>query len=312
MMRLPLSSIGLACAASLLGAAALYAQIPIVPTAFPPPASAGASFTGVGNVLSGAKMHWGSIAYSAASRGSNMYICDAGTGGTCKDIASDATTGIVSSTQTVGSIGACGTGGNQCYVQYAYDDSGANYCSSAACTLVSSGATRPFFVVNASGSVPSVACTGAGAMLRTGGTDIAAPNTTLASANYTSTPGSAATAVGGNGDGTGYHNIGGVSAFAWYGALKDGPGTASINTFYSLIGISASGNGSISRNGSTTTGGPNGTFHSAFALCNMVSGGGPGSFPLDGQILEAAIYGVDGTTSIAALTSAMRANGGGY
>jgi hypothetical protein len=101
----------------------------------------------------GVQGHYGSVAFSAASRGSNMYnICDASSVGTCKDIASDATTGLVSSTQGVGTIATCGTGGNQCYVEKAYDDSGAGH------DMASLGAARPAFQTSAIGSLPGVGC----------------------------------------------------------------------------------------------------------------------------------------------------------
>ncbi len=274
------------------------------------------SFTGIGDTQSGAKGHWGSIAYSAATRGSNAYnICDNATPGlgTCKDIKTDATTGLVSSTQTVGSIGACGTGGNQCYIQTVYDDSGASFCTSAACDLGSVTA-RPKFVVNAFGTLPAIGCFA--------GTEhvinVALPNPVsgamalLMTANFNAISSDTLPFVVGGvfTNGAIFDLKSGGGSTTQYMRALTGPSAAvlSTGTNYVLIGSDdGAGAGHTAVNGADTSGSA-GTANATGSSITMCANG-VGANP-DGQIPEAAFYNANTFSNLAALYADMHTNAG--
>ncbi len=284
---------------------------------WPGPGTVGASsFTGIGDVsATGIIAHGGSIAFKSSTRGANMLrICDAITAGTCKNIATDASTGLVSSTQTVGSIGACGTGGNQCYTDTTDDDSGANACTgSAPCDAPIVGSLRPMFVPNGVGTIPTIRCSTAGAGFETTLSVASAPvpNTFIASVSIPATPPPTGYYLGyGSGVGARLANDGATSGkvFIYAGSIMYSSAALAANTFTALIGvIPASGNGTIDINGTTTSTGSAGTTASSgkISICNLA-----GAVITDMDILEWAVYGSDQTANLAALTSAMRANGG--
>jgi hypothetical protein len=216
------------------------------------------SFTGIGDVsATGIQGHYGSVAFSAASRGSNMYqICDViaygCSGGTTKDIKTDATTGLVSSTQGVGTIATCGTGGNQCYISQAYDDSGNGF------TANSFGNNNPLFVVNAIGTLPAMGCVAdnstrlyANAFTRTAG-----PNYTIFTYNSTSTPGSASYATSYETTvNTFFNSSGTILGYQRGGPFFTASVTISAATTYALIeGDDGAAAGHIFVNGTDHTG----------------------------------------------------------
>src|SRR4051812_37082921 len=120
--------------------------------------SGAAGFTGVGDVVSGALFHGGTIAYSTARRGNKMLnLCN---GGVCADVNSDATTGIVPNAPTINGA-ACNNSTHICTVAVIYDDSGNTFCNgNVACDLNTLDSAAPIFVVSASGSVPGISCNG--------------------------------------------------------------------------------------------------------------------------------------------------------
>lgn len=293
------ASVGLSAAASLQAIIADTHQ------------SGAASFTGIGDTLSGAKGHWGVIAYSAASRGSNMLnLCNVGDVA-CADVATDATTGIVSSTQVVGSI-TCGTGANLCTVKKLYDDSGANLCTgSVACTLDNvSGGSRPTFVPNCIGTVPCIQLVSGSHLQNLNnfvGT-LSQPISRLGSISIPSAPGAFSTFMAvGLTDQTGVDSS--PAAFNYDGNVLSGAATLTANTFYSILGTQdGSGNGTVVLNGATTTGSVGtATASTTFVVGATTTGGNP----FVGNVLETAVYNVTFTgTNITNLTSTQRTNGG--
>ncbi len=294
-----------------------FAQLPWQPGVVTP-ATSGGSFTGIGDVsATGIIAHGGSIAFKSSTRGTNMLrICDNITGGagTCKNVATDATTGLVSSTQTVGSIGACGTGGNQCYVDTTFDDSGANACTgSAPCDAPLVGSLRPMFVPNGVGTIPTTRCSIAGAAFETTLSVASAPvpNTFIASVSIPATPPPTGYYLGyGSGVGARLANDGATSGkvFIYAGSIMYSSAALAANTFTALIGvIPASGNGTIDINGTTTSTGSAGTSASSgkISICNLAA-----AVTTDMDILEWAVYGSDQVANLAALTSALQTNGG--
>ena len=268
----------------------------------------GPPFVGMGDTRpSNIKGHWGMVAFKSSTRGQNMVnICDASSGGTCKDIATNSTTGLVSSTQNVGSIGACDNSSNQCYIEKLYDDSGALNCTgSVACPVAHQGSAgiRPKFVVNASGTLPGIGC-GEDYFDQGTWTTVSQPLSALFSTSTTSDPGSFDDAVGSgslvrNGIGAG------LLPFAYAGAVLSAGSAISSGVFYSLISIINNTSSSIIVNGSATTGtaGTNNMSGNA-QICH-----GDG-VPSTLIVLEAAIYGADITSDVAALTTDMQTNGG--
>jgi len=282
----------------------VWAQVGQIP-GWPPNANGttGAAFVGVGDITAGSKGHYGSVAYKATTRGQNMYrICDASSSGTCKDIASDSTTGLVSSTQNVGSIGACGTGGNQCYIDKAYDDSGGLNCSGpAVCPVLFVGTARPKFVVNASGTLPGIGCNATDVLSNGAFTDFAQPFSFLASVSVTSDPGSYYYAIA-NGAAAGVGIRAGLLPYVFAGAVVDYGSAISSGVFYSLIGKDNNASSSIIVDGGTATTGTAGT-NTPGTTINVCSGSDKYI------ILEAAIYPSDITADKVALSAAMHTNG---
>ncbi len=278
-----------------------------------------AGFTGMGDTLSGAKGHWGTIAYSAATRGSNMLvICDPA-GANCANAASDATTGIVSSTQVRNSV-TCGTviGTDACTINTLYDDSGANFCSSAACDMTTSN--LPYFLPNASGTVPAIVCRIAhNSQAQTAATFAPSQPLSWAGSFMLDTSPSSGTIAPfiatGAGSGAGqkvsvFNNSGTlqVDFFATNGLLS---GTVTTGAWYAIIAAQqATGTtGSISVNGSTTSGTVGNhttsdfTAHVCFTADSEIS---------DSKYMEFAAYNADINSNVAALTTTIRANGGGF
>lgn len=280
------------------------------------------SFVGIGDTLSGAKAHYGTIAYSAASRGANMLdICLSTNSGAsdnigCITVASDATTGLVSSTQVIGGVTCATTANvNRCTVKTAYDDSGGSNCSGACDVANATIATRPLFIPSASGTIPAIRCVNGGASFldkSSGVTAIAQPVSMVGS---WSEPGDS----GGNvrvlslpsSSNVLFGQSTGKKPFFFAGSVVNTSGTMTDNTFYAIQGShDASGSGgSVSINGTTTTGtvgtAAGGT---GIAICNEVGGGGNGA---DNSVLELAVYPQTlSGANITALTATQRANGG--
>jgi len=272
-----------------------------------------ASFTGVGDTHSaGMVRHYGSIAYSSATRGQNMYnICDANTGTpTCKNIATDASTGLVSSTQSVGSIGTCGSGANQCYIKIACDD------VNSVCTLTNgTSAAWPRFIPNAIGSIPGIGCVAASFLVLSGDNLNASAPVSIGATVSTTTVTSGTLQGIADANGLGallYFSGDNPTKSSFYEGAELKGSLPSVNTFYSNIGTSdGAGNGTIAQNGTTTTGaiGTNTTSGSSpIHICKGNSGDGVSS--LDGTVIEVFWNTTDISSNIAALTTTMRANAG--
>ena len=124
--------------------------------------AAGGGYSGLGDVVSGAKFYWGLRAYSAAKRGTKIAnICmTISLVDTCVDMNSDATTGALS----LGTIGGltCNNSTQICNIKTWYDQSGATACSgSSACDMTQSTvANRAILVLSCNGSLPCARYTG--------------------------------------------------------------------------------------------------------------------------------------------------------
>lgn len=121
----------------------------------------GPTYTGPGDVVSGAKAWWGLRGYNATFSGAVANICDAVTGLVCADIT------WTNSTLTVPTISGlvCGIGIN-CGVKTLYDQSGALSCGGSACHITqATNSNRPLFTTSCFGLLPCLSFTGGGAAL---------------------------------------------------------------------------------------------------------------------------------------------------
>jgi hypothetical protein len=282
----------------------------------------GGGFQGILDVLPGAKGCWGTIACSAATRGQAMLnLCDTAEGN-CADAVSDATTGIVSSTQTRGG-NPCGStpGVDACLVHIAYTDGSAgNYCGGGTvlCNMVSATGKYLYFIPNAIGTIPALKCTGTTHTANGDFPGNAQPTSMLAAVRVdVSTAGvygplmSAGPAFDAASPGPtlGFSNAT-IDAIYNAGTTLVAPPAVSVGTFYSMIGTQpvSGGTGTMSINGSTATGtvGTNVAFSSlGLNICNDSS-----ARTLTASFLQMAVYTADTSSSGAALTSNMRTNGG--
>ncbi len=272
----------------------------------------GAAFTGIGDVKSGAKLHYGTVAYSAATRGANMLnLCNVADVA-CADVASNATTGLVSSTQVIGGV-TCGTtvGVNVCTVKTAYDDSGGSNCGGVCNVTQATILNRPTFIPSASGSVPAIKCVSGNAqrLVGSGFTTIAEPHSMVGSF---SEPGAQATNSRVLATTSSILGASAASkAFYFHGTILSIAGTLTNNIFYAIVGTTdGSGNGTIAINGTTTTGAVGtGSTGTGFAFCSDAAGGNV----FNGQVIELGLYpSTISAGEITSLTSTMRANGGGF
>jgi hypothetical protein len=129
-----------------------HAQVPMTgaglakPGGSPPPSC---SYTGIGDVVSGAKGYYGLRAYNAASCGNKVaQVCNAGDAA-CVDMVSSSTTGAL----VITTVGGTNCAVSTCTVKTLYDQSGALACSSSACDATqATEADRPTLVVNCTGA----------------------------------------------------------------------------------------------------------------------------------------------------------------
>ena len=132
------------------------AQGPVLPGPGLPVAAA--TFTGPGDVITGAAAGYSFRAWTSAVRGNNaVQVCNAGDVA-CVNMATNATTGDL----TITTVGGTDCSVSTCTVKTLYDQSGANRCSSAACDATqATEALRPVFKTSCSGGKPCMQCTGA-------------------------------------------------------------------------------------------------------------------------------------------------------
>ncbi len=140
---------------------------------FPGPAvviPSGSSYTGPGDIQSGAKAWWGLRAYSAAKRGTKaVNVCDAADAH-CVDALTSATTGNL----VIPSSNPDCTGG-ACTIKIWYDQSGGTNCGSAACDVTQATiGNRATLAINCIGSL-----TCAQGIITNGEYDSTAPITSL-------------------------------------------------------------------------------------------------------------------------------------
>lgn len=122
----------------------------------------GATYTGLGDIVSGTGAYWGLRAFSSATRGNKVAnICTLVTAvDTCVDMSSDATTGALILT-TIPGASACNNSTQICNVKTLYDQIAGSACNSATCDVTQATvATRPTIVTSCLGSLPCMAFSG--------------------------------------------------------------------------------------------------------------------------------------------------------
>lgn len=116
------------------------------------------SYTGPGDVTSGAKAWWGLRCYANAYSGDVADVWDSATGSTTETLITCSAGGILN--QTVNPLATtCASG---CNVKTLYDQSGASFCNSgaSACNLTqATNADRPTYTQNCIGSLPCMTFT---------------------------------------------------------------------------------------------------------------------------------------------------------
>lgn len=126
-------------------------------TGFCSPSIKAAAFTGIADVYANTIAHYGNRAASSARRGNKLWnVCDSATGLTCVDWSSDATTGLIVPLNVAGS--SCT--GVRCEIAIAYDDSGVNLCTSAACNLTAAHGSRPTVTLAGVNGIAIMVCPG--------------------------------------------------------------------------------------------------------------------------------------------------------
>jgi hypothetical protein len=111
----------------------------------------GSTYSGPGDVISGASVWYGLRAYSAAKAGTKIAnICNSGDA-SCADINSTAT-GDFDVTTAQGAPLNCGGAGGTCTIKTLYDQSGTNACSGACDVTQATIANRPTLTFSCIGS----------------------------------------------------------------------------------------------------------------------------------------------------------------
>ena len=113
--------------------------------------AAGASYTGPGDIASGALAWYGLRAYSSAARGQKaINVCNAGDA-TCVDMSTDASSGAL----TITTVGGTNCSVSTCTIKKAYDQTGNGYDATQ-----STIANRPTLSVSCLSSLPCMAFSG--------------------------------------------------------------------------------------------------------------------------------------------------------
>lgn len=225
---------------------------------FPGPggvAGAAPTYTGPGDVVSGAKAWYGLRAYSAAKRGSNVAdICTTiSTVDTCVTMVSDATTGALV-LATIGGL-TCNNSTQICNIKTLYDQSGALACGGAACDATNATvASRPVLVVSCLGSLPCASSLSIGKLFSaTTMTTVSQPVTAVVVANRTTAAGTSDQVVFGNNSGAniGFGFIGGANK-AGMGAPTNVSASATDNAWHALQYLANGASSAITVDGTTT------------------------------------------------------------
>ena len=130
--------------------------------------AAGGSYTGPGDVVSGAKMWWGLRAYSLATVGTKAAnICNSGDAN-CADV-NTLSNGDFDVATATGAPLNCGGAGGTCTIKVLYDKIGIN-CAAANCDLTQTTiANRPTLVFNCVGTKPCASFNGTSQRIISGG-----------------------------------------------------------------------------------------------------------------------------------------------
>lgn len=254
-----------------------------------------ASFTGVGDIASGAIAYWGLRAYSAAKRGTKVAnLCDA-SDVHCADALSDSTTGAL----VVPSSNPNCTVSNTCTVKILYDQIGTG-CSGNCDLSQSTIADRPTLTINCSGFTSQPCMTFASTQAGLNGptfitSPIAQPITFSAVMKRTS---NFTTRMDTLGDGhitMGWEST--TNTAFILGGTPFGDATASNSTWHALQGLfsGASSNLTVDGSSNSITTGTTG-LSGVFCMGNCFAG-------TDGTIAEFAPWGSDKSANFAALNS---------
>lgn len=267
------------------------------------------SYTGPGDVVSGAVAWWGLRGYNAAYTGNVANICDAATGLVCANITWSGTALVL---PLIGGI-ACNNVTNVCNVATLYDQSGALACSGAACDLVqSTNSRRPALIVpGASNGCPTDAAycmahvrASQQCLLKATGLTATAPVSSsfvaIRTGNVTSTQNviTAVPAVMWNG----FSNA--ANTIATFNGTLQTKASITDSTWHAVQTVWSNSVGSLSADGSTTTAN-NGTnsISGGVLLFGASAGTCATALALDGKSVEGGIWPSDITSLIPALNT---------
>lgn len=265
--------------------------------------AASGSFTGPGDVISGAAVGYSFRAWASAVRGNNVVqVCNSGDAA-CVNMVSHATTGDL----VITTVGGTDCSVSTCTVKTLYDQSGALRCSGAACDAAqATEALRPIFKTSCSGSKPCMQCTASSSQRL-----ISASQSASAIANtftvmfggqrngaFTSL-GTMMGAAGGNMQ-LGY-NSATNQAFIFNGSTVV-PGTASDSVYHSIAGLyTGSASAAVYVDGSSVATGNAGgsSISGAFGVCNESASGNLAT----GFFLEGGVWSGNQSASLGTLST---------
>ncbi len=224
---------------------------------------AGATYTGPGDVVSGATFWYGLRAYSAADRGTHVANVCNNTGGVdvaCADVASDATTGIPPNFPTIVGVTCTNGAPHPCSVKTLY-----NKGSTGGDFTQATIAGRPQWLGSAIGSLPAMACA-SGVVLQSGATASQnQPYTFSAVAKRTSGFSTGGLIASATGNPSLDFASAASSVYIYDGSLITATSVAD-NSFHALQGVFNTGSSSVNADGTQTTGTLSGTAFGTAAI----------------------------------------------
>lgn len=273
----------------------------------PPVAS---SYTGPGDVVSGARFWYGLRAYSNATAGTAAArICNA-SDANCADVntLSDGSFDVATAT---GAPLNCGGAGGTCTIHTLYDQTGNNACTAATCNVLNTTiGNRPTLTFNCIGSLPCMTFTSASSQVLSSATNLTStsqPNS-LSGAAQTTNTGTARHLVGTNGAGANQIGYTTTNNFVQaYAGANLGVATATAGSYHALQAVlNGTPNSAISVDGAYSGGNAGGQ-----AMTGIISVGAiNASQYMSGQILEAG--GWNGVAFSSGQASSMSANQRSY
>lgn len=267
----------------------------------PPPVS----YTGPGDIVSGADGYWGLRGYNGAFSGAVANICDSATGLVCADVtwAAGALTFPL-----IGGI-ACNNVTNLCQVKILYDQSGKNACGGPCDITIATAGRRPSLIVAGasngcpSDAVPCMAFVRAQqqCLAKAGAYTQVQPIGVMFTANRTGNTTLAQPAISIGGLSLGWSNAANTARIA--AGTTQNVGSVNDATWHAIQGVWSDLVGVFSADGATTSA-ANGANEPLSS--NIILGAGSttcASNAFDGKATEFGIWPSDITASIAALNT---------